>query len=98
MQNLGRQIVSLFQCNHLSKIIIPPPPLSNSVFELLSWLFFRVALLVGHVSVQICSLLPPVRLGPPCRRPHFDRNKIPRISGTGHYIGISSTTQSPATH
>jgi hypothetical protein len=27
------------------------------------------ALLVGHVSVQICSLLPPVRLGPPCRRP-----------------------------
>jgi hypothetical protein len=26
------------------------------------------ALLVGHVSVQICSLLPPVRLGPPCRR------------------------------
>ena len=27
------------------------------------------ALLVGHVSIQICSLLPPVRLGPPCRRP-----------------------------
>jgi len=36
------------------------------------------ALLVGHVSVQICSLLTP------CRRPIFDRNKIPRISGTGH--------------
>ena len=27
------------------------------------------ALLLGHVSIQICSLLPPVRLGPPCRRP-----------------------------
>ena len=27
------------------------------------------ALLVDHVSVQICSLLPPVRLGLPCRRP-----------------------------
>ena len=27
------------------------------------------ALLVGHVSIQICSLPPPVRLGPPCRRP-----------------------------
>jgi hypothetical protein len=26
------------------------------------------ALLVGHVSIQICSLHPPV-LGPPCRRP-----------------------------
>jgi hypothetical protein len=24
---------------------------------------------IGHVSVQICSLLAPVRLGPPCRRP-----------------------------
>jgi hypothetical protein len=40
------------------------------------------ALLVGHVSVQICSLHPPVRLGPPYRRPIL--NKIPRISGTGH--------------
>jgi hypothetical protein len=29
-----------------------------------------------------CSLLPPVRLGPPCRRGHFDRNKLPLISGT----------------
>src|SRR5271166_6664242 len=27
------------------------------------------ALLVGHVSIQICSLPPPVRLGPPFRRP-----------------------------
>src|SRR5208283_2905510 len=27
------------------------------------------ALFVGHVSVQICYLLPLVRLGPPCRRP-----------------------------
>jgi hypothetical protein len=25
--------------------------------------------LLGYVSIQICSLLPPVRLGPPCRRP-----------------------------
>ena len=24
---------------------------------------------IGHVSVQICYLLPPVRLGSPCRRP-----------------------------
>src|ERR1700736_3822078 len=37
------------------------------------------ALLVGHVSIQICSLLPPVRLGPPCRTAHFDRNNIPAI-------------------
>jgi hypothetical protein len=36
------------------------------------------ALLVGHVSVQICSLLTL------CPAAHFDRNKIPRISGTGH--------------
>src|SRR6266403_1348055 len=27
------------------------------------------ALLVGYVSIQICALLTPVRLGPPCRRP-----------------------------
>src|SRR5277367_715486 len=27
------------------------------------------ALFVGYVSIQICVLLPPVRLGPPCRRP-----------------------------
>ncbi|MFY9986994.1 MAG: hypothetical protein WAK31_19695, partial [Chthoniobacterales bacterium] len=27
------------------------------------------ALLVGYVSIKICALLPPVRLGPPCRRP-----------------------------
>ena len=27
------------------------------------------ALLLSHVSIQICSLLPPGRLGPPCRRP-----------------------------
>jgi hypothetical protein len=23
----------------------------------------------GYRSIQICALLPPVRLGPPCRRP-----------------------------
>src|SRR6202023_1276311 len=27
------------------------------------------ALLLSHVSIQICSFLSPVRLGPPCRRP-----------------------------
>src|SRR6202045_2501225 len=27
------------------------------------------ALLLSHVSIQICSFLTPVRLGPPCRRP-----------------------------
>src|SRR6185295_9100818 len=27
------------------------------------------ALLLSHVSIQICSFLPPVRLGPPSRRP-----------------------------
>jgi hypothetical protein len=27
------------------------------------------ALLAGYVSIQLCALLPPVRLGPPCRRP-----------------------------
>ena len=27
------------------------------------------ALLLSHVSIQICSFLEPVRLGPPCRRP-----------------------------
>jgi hypothetical protein len=35
-------------------------------------------LLVGHVSIQI--LLPPRALP----MAHFDRNKIPAISGTGH--------------
>src|SRR6202162_5804971 len=33
------------------------------------------ALLVGHVSIQVCSLLPPVRIGPPCRRPLFVAKK-----------------------
>ena len=27
------------------------------------------ALLLSHVSIQICSFLGPVRIGPPCRRP-----------------------------
>src|ERR1700750_813136 len=27
------------------------------------------SLLLGHLSIQICSFVPPVRLGPPCRRP-----------------------------
>ena len=27
------------------------------------------ALLLSHVSIQICSFVLPVRLGPPCRRP-----------------------------
>jgi hypothetical protein len=32
MQNFGRQIISLFQCNHLIKIIIPLPVLSKLDF------------------------------------------------------------------
>jgi haloalkane dehalogenase len=41
------------------------------------------ALRVVHVSVQICSLYRQSdRTALPAA--HFDRNKIPRISGTGH--------------
>ena len=41
------------------------------------------ALLVGHVSIQICSLnAGPARTALPTA--HFDRNNIPAISGTGH--------------
>src|ERR1700726_1840904 len=46
------------------------------------------ALLLSHVSIQICSFLSPVRLGPPCRRPIFIATPLPqsltwctRISG-----------------
>src|ERR1700731_3269448 len=35
------------------------------------------ALLLSHVSIQICSFLSPVRLGPPCRRPIFIRTPLP---------------------
>ncbi len=41
------------------------------------------ALLVGHVSIQICSLLPPVRLGPPCRRPILIATKYLVFRGQG---------------
>jgi hypothetical protein len=34
-------------------------------------------LLVGYVSIQICALLPPVRLGPPCRRPILNATMAP---------------------
>src|SRR5258707_6381609 len=35
------------------------------------------ALLVGYVSIQICALLTPVRLGPPCRRPILNATPSP---------------------
>src|SRR6267154_1774080 len=35
------------------------------------------ALLVGYVSIQICALFPPVRLGPPCRRPILNATPSP---------------------
>src|SRR6202011_4326175 len=43
------------------------------------------ALLVGHVSIEICSAptASPARTALPAA--HFDRNKIHTISGTGHY-------------
>src|SRR5208282_5147696 len=42
------------------------------------------ALLVGYVSIQICSLnASPARTALPTA--HFDRNNIPAISGTGHW-------------
>ena len=37
----------------------------------------RLRLLVGYVSIQICALLLPVRLGPPCRRPIFNPTTSP---------------------
>jgi hypothetical protein len=42
------------------------------------------ALLVGYVSIQICSAptASPARTALPTA--HFDRNKIRAISGTGH--------------
>src|ERR1700744_6031521 len=36
------------------------------------------ALLLGHLSIPICSLLPPVRLGPPCRRPILIATPLPQ--------------------
>ena len=42
------------------------------------------ASLVSYVSIQICALLAPVRLGPPCRRPILITTKDMLISGTGH--------------
>jgi hypothetical protein len=35
------------------------------------------ALLVGYVSIQICALLPPVRLLAPCRRPILNATMAP---------------------
>ncbi len=35
------------------------------------------ALLVGYRSIQICALLTPVRLGPPCRRPILNATTSP---------------------
>jgi hypothetical protein len=44
------------------------------------------ALLVGHVSIQICSAptASPARTALPTA--HFDRNKTHAISGTGHWF------------
>ncbi|MFZ0504915.1 MAG: hypothetical protein WAM44_14445, partial [Chthoniobacterales bacterium] len=39
------------------------------------------ALLVGYVSIKICALLPPVRLGPPCRRPILIATKATLFMG-----------------
>src|ERR1700736_3875583 len=36
------------------------------------------ALLLSHVSIQICSFLSPVRLGPPCRRPILIATPLPQ--------------------
>jgi LamB porin len=41
---------------------------------------------VGHVSIQICSLLPPVRLGPPCR--------LPILIATNHLLFRGQETSS----
>src|SRR5271166_5814836 len=50
------------------------------------------ALFVGHVSVQICSLLPPVRLGPPCRRPILIATKYLVFRGQDTRASNTSTT------
>jgi hypothetical protein len=42
------------------------------------------ALLVGHVSIEICSAPRALSTA------HFDRNKIHAISGTGHWRGRGS--------
>src|ERR1700731_4413230 len=36
------------------------------------------ALLLSYVSLQISSFLPPVRLGPPCRRPILIATPLPQ--------------------
>src|ERR1700740_865224 len=40
--------------------------------------------LVGNVPIDIRALFPPVRLGPPCRRPILIATEHMLISGTGH--------------
>src|SRR6476620_7644706 len=35
-------------------------------------------LLLSHISIQICSFLSPVRLGPPCRRPILIATPLPQ--------------------
>jgi hypothetical protein len=47
----------------------------------------RLRLLVGHVSIQICSA-PPVRLGSPCRRPNLIATKGMLFRGTAHSVGF----------
>jgi len=59
-------------------------------------------LLVGYVRVQIGSLLPPVRLGPPCRRPifiatiyYFGDRTIPAPVGAAQPGLLSFTPSAP---
>ena len=61
------------------------------------------ALLVGYVSVQICALLLPVRLGPPCRRPILIATKDMLISGDrtpiiSTFLRRFSISPSPSIH
>ncbi len=49
------------------------------------------ALLVGHVSIEICSAPRALSTA------HFDRNKIHAISGTGHWGRISELAEADST-
>src|ERR1700722_9553620 len=47
------------------------------------------ALLLSHVSIQICSFLSPVRLGPPCRRPLLIATPLPQSLTRGTSRALS---------
>src|SRR6478672_13442545 len=53
------------------------------------------ALLLSHVSIQICSFLLPVRLGPPCRRPILIATPLPQSLTWCTSIGKSRGDASP---